>query len=44
MYLSVCSEIGKASPMVKDGAVIGYGGRAIEVNKNRKIHTSTFLS
>jgi hypothetical protein len=27
-------EIGKASPVFKEGAVIGYGGRVVEVNKN----------
>ena len=30
----VCLEIGKASPVFREGAAISYGGRAIEVNKN----------
>ena len=37
-FLMLClfSEIGKASPVFKEGAAIGYGGRVIEVSKIKK--------
>ena len=28
----LCLDIGRASPLFKEGSVIGYGGRAIEVS------------
>jgi hypothetical protein len=35
LFVVFVLEIGKASPVFKEGAVIGYGGRVVEVNKNQ---------
>jgi hypothetical protein len=45
LLLNLCLEIGKACTVFKEGAAIGYGGRVIEVNKDKKIsHFFNFSS
>jgi hypothetical protein len=37
-FSPACIAIGKASSIFKEGAVIGYGGRVVEVRRSHHIH------